>query len=501
MMARKRTNAEEFGDPGSSRKDRRSLEEITKRDDPSHSEGLSKNRVSRASGAGHEDDKHPHDADLLRLVFESATDFAIFVQDNSGNVISWNVGAERLTGFPEEEILHRNGDVIFTPEDRSAGAPEQERSRASLTGRSEDERWHQRKDGSRFWGSGLMMRLRTGGGYVKIMRDRTAQHVSEHELRESEARFRMLAISIPQLVFRSRADGARNWGSPQWEVYAGLSDADSRGFGWLEAVHPDDRELTQSRWRDAERLGEYYVEHRIRRAADGEYRWHQTRAKPAGKSAREWVGTSADVHEMRGLQDRQQVLLAELQHRTRNLLALVQAIARQTVKTSASMADFLRQFESRLGALSRVQGVLASTNHGPIDLRQIVQMELKAHGAAEMAEVDGPSVDLAPDAAQALSLAVHELATNAVKYGALREPPGKLSVKWQLRRDKSNTTVVIEWRERGVAMPDPAAARTRGYGRELIERALPYQLNATTHYEFTSDGVRCTVELPLVREK
>ena len=107
---------------------------------------------------------------------------------------------------------------------------------------------------------------------------------------------------------------------PQWEVYAGLSDADSRGFGWLEAVHPDDRELTRSRWERAQRSGEYYVEHRIRRAADGQYRWHQTRAKPAGESSTEWVGTSADVHEMRGLQDRQQVLLLELQHRTRNLL-------------------------------------------------------------------------------------------------------------------------------------------------------------------------------------
>ena len=106
----------------------------------------------------------PDDADLLRLIFESVTDFAVFAQDPSGKVISWNIGAERLTGHSENEILGRNGDIIFTPEDRSAGAPEQERSKASLYGRSEDERWHLRKDGSRFWGSGLMMRLRTGRG-------------------------------------------------------------------------------------------------------------------------------------------------------------------------------------------------------------------------------------------------------------------------------------------------------------------------------------------------
>src|SRR4051812_4877584 len=141
----------------------------------------------------------PGDADLLRLIIESATDFAVFAQDLSGKVISWNVGAERLTGYSEDEILGRNGDIIFTPEDRAAGAPERERAKASRTGRSEDERWHQRKDGSKFWGSGLMMRLRSGGGFVKMMRDRTAHHQKEVELAESEARFRMLATSIPQL--------------------------------------------------------------------------------------------------------------------------------------------------------------------------------------------------------------------------------------------------------------------------------------------------------------
>jgi PAS domain S-box-containing protein len=442
----------------------------------------------------------PDDTDLLRLIFESATGFAVFAQDSSGKVISWNVGAERLTGYSEDEILGRNGDIIFTPEDRAAGAPERERSKASLNGRSEDERWHQRKDGSKFWGSGLMMRLRTGGGFVKIMRDRTAHHNKEVELAESEARFRMLAISIPQLVFRSHSDGARSWGSPQWEVYAGLSDADSRGFGWLEAVHPDDRELTRSRWERAQRSGEYYVEHRIRRAADGQYRWHQTRAKPAGESSTEWVGTSADVHEMRGLQDRQQVLLLELQHRTRNLLALVQAIARQTIKSSASLQDFSRQFESRLGALSRVQGVLARTDQGPIDLEKIIRAELEAHGAGEIAEIGGPSIELAPNAAQAIALAVHELATNAVKYGALRQPPGKLEINWHLQGNGGDARVILTWLERNIDTADaPLQPRRTGYGRELIERALPYQLNAITKLEFTPEGVRCSVELPLER--
>jgi two-component sensor histidine kinase len=204
---------------------------------------------------------------------------------------------------------------------------------------------------------------------------------------------------------------------------------------------------------------------------------------------------------MRGLQDRQQVLLSELQHRTRNLLALVQAIARQTLKSSSSLTDFARQFESRLAALSRVQGILARTDHGPVDLKQIVQAELDAHGGGVAAEISGPSVNLAPNAAQALALALHELATNAVKYGALRDATGKLAIKWSLGHDQDGPKVIIEWRESGVAMPEPAEGRRKGYGTELIERALPYQLNALTTLDFTGDGVRCTVEVPLERTK
>jgi two-component sensor histidine kinase len=180
----------------------------------------------------------------------------------------------------------------------------------------------------------------------------------------------------------------------------------------------------------------------------------------------------------------------------------VQAIARQTLKSSTSLQDFSREFESRLGALSRVQGVLARTDQGPIELEQIVRAELEAHGAGEVAEIGGPHIELVPSAAQALALALHELATNAVKHGALRQPPGKLEVNWDLRGHQGDSRVVLNWRERNVAMTEtPLVPRRAGYGRELIERALPYQLNATTNLEFTAEGVSCSVELPLEQTK
>jgi PAS domain S-box-containing protein len=407
-------------------------------------------------------------------------------------------------------MLGRSADILFTEEDRAAGAPEKERADASISGRAADERWHQRKDGSRFWASGLMMPLRGDAvGFVKITRDRTEQHKAGERLRENEQRFRLLATSIPQLVFLTRPDGDRTWPSPQWIDFTGVGFADSLGFGWLEAIHPDDREATQNAWREARSKGEYYIEHRVRREVDGEYLWHQTRAKPLEgerevSGEKDWVGTMTDIDDLRGLQGRQNVLMAELQHRTRNVLSVVQSIANQTIRSSGSLDAFGTQFASRLRALSRVQSLLARVEDQAIDLHALVTAELCAHSECGLESnrivVFGPTVALPPTAAQALGLALHELTTNAVKYGALAQPAGKLKVTWELKAAKPTPEILLEWRESGVSMPEAGSPKRKGYGSELIERALPYQLRAKTHLEFGKDGVRCAIIVPIPLE-
>jgi len=199
------------------------------------------------------------------------------------------------------------------------------------------------------------------------------------------------------------------------------------------------------------------------------------------------------------LQARQQVLMAELQHRTRNLLAVVQAIATQTMRKSASMEEFGDEFQGRLRALSRVQSLLAKSDHQDIPLQALVEAELQAHGdgaADGKVRLGGPPTPLPPSSAQAFGLALHELATNALKYGALAQPTGKLDVTWKLEDDAEQPRVELEWRESGVTMAE-SAGRRRGYGAELIERALPYQLKAKTKLEFGPDGVRCLIVAPI----
>lgn len=444
----------------------------------------------------------PASEELLRLVVESAHDYAIFSMDATGLVTSWNTGAERLLGWSTEEIMGQTADVIFTSEDRAAGAPQLERSQAAIGGRAEDERWQERKDGSRFWASGLMMRLdEPARGFVKILRDRTEHHLAENQLRESEERFRLLATHIPQLVFRCRSDGERTWPSPQWIEFTGLGFEASLGLGWIKALHPEDRNGAADAWRQAQANGEYYHEHRVRRRSDGQYRWHQTRAKPTigADISSEWVGTMTDVHDLRGLQERQKVLMAELQHRTRNLLAMTQSIATQTIRRSPSLEAFGREFERRLQALGRVQALITGTDYGNVDLRDLITAELQAYDLMPLGQdkvnLEGPAVALPVRAGQALGLALHELATNAVKYGALSNRAGHLSVTWRVEPVAGERRVVLDWKESGIALDGPPA-RT-GFGSELIERALPYQLNAETRLLFEPDGVRCTVAVVL----
>lgn len=438
--------------------------------------------------------------ELLRLIIDSAADFAIFTTDPNGIVTSWNVGAERVLGYKDEEILGQSADITFVPEDGpSAGADE--RRAALADGRAEDERWQRRKDQTRFWASGLMMPLKDREqGFVKILRDRSAQHRFEQQLSNNEELFRLLATNIPQLVFRCKGTGARTWGSPQWTIYSGLTLQDSVEFQWLDAVHPDDREATIAGWQEARIKGEYNVQHRLCNAANQQYRWHQTRAVPISATDLpdgEWVGTSTDIHELRTLQNRQEVLLAELQHRTRNLLSIVQAIAGQTLRSVDSMEQFAVEFVGRLRTLGLVQKLLSTNADQGIALQELIEMELDAHGQPHRKgdgkiTLQGPPVELVPETVQLLALAVHELTTNALKYGALAQPQGRLNIVWSVQDD---ARIRLLWQERGVTMP--AGIDKRGYGRMLLEEALVYQLGAKARLQLENDGVRWEIVAPV----
>jgi PAS domain S-box-containing protein len=325
------------------------------------------------------------------------------------------------------------------------------------------------------------------------------------ELRETELRLQVLMEGIPQLVWRADDQGAWTWSSPQWSDYTGYSREQSVGEGWLQAFHPDDREATRAAWNEAVRTGNFEVEARIRCAYTQEYRWFQTRALPVRNDRGlivEWLGTSTDIHQIRELQGRQQILVAELQHRTRNIMAVVRSMSDKTAQASADLPDFKDRFGHRLHALSRVQSLLSRlTESERITFDALIKAELEALGGrAGQVTLSGPhGVRLRSSTVQTLAMALHELATNAVKHGALSQPEAKLEIRWSIRRDNDNdlTLLHIDWNETGVTMSPNVAQRPTGHGRELIERALPYQLDAETSFALHPDGVRCTILLPV----
>lgn len=323
------------------------------------------------------------------------------------------------------------------------------------------------------------------------------------ELRETELRLQVLMEGIPQLVWRAVGEGQLSWSSPQWSEYTGLSEEASRDAGWLEAFHPEDRDAVRAEWIDAAETGIFEVEARIRRSASQDYRWFQTRASPVRNDTGaiiEWLGTSTDIHQIRDLQSRQQVMVAELQHRTRNLMAVVLSTSEKTARASSDLSDFRERFNDRLEALARVQALLSRLSENErITFDELIGAELAAlEGAADQVSLDGPEgVLLRSSTVQTLAMALHELATNAVKYGALSQAGARLAVSWNVDRATKDGPVwlYIDWRESGVAMP--AGHATGGHGRELIERALPYQLDARTRFVLGPEGVHCSISFPV----
>jgi len=201
--------------------------------------------------------------------------------------------------------------------------------------------------------------------------------------------------------------------------------------------------------------------------------------------------------------DRLKIFVAELHHRTRNIIAVVRSLSDNTLERSDSIEDFAAKFRLRLAALARAQGLLSHlAEDDRVAFDQLLSTEMAAYAGtgddgARVAFEGPPGVRLQSSAVQTLALAIHELATNAVKYGALAQPRAHLSVCWRVEPAAGEgSRLHVDWRESGVVMPEgTGAAFPSGYGRELIERVLPYQLGAQTTYELGRDGVRCTIAL------
>lgn len=212
-----------------------------------------------------------------------------------------------------------------------------------------------------------------------------------------------------------------------------------------------------------------------------------------------WVGgIGTDVTEAKLLGEHQSVLLAELQHRVRNIMAILNAVIARTAATASDITDYKALVTGRLMALARTQTLLTRTDNIGMDLGALVRDELEAQADHDGQYVlSGPDVLLSPKAAEVLSLAIHELATNALKYGALSGTDGEVEVIWQVVQPNGVPVLRLDWTERRPASADWSPPKRIGFGTQLIEQRVPYELRGRGKIEIRPEGCHAFVEFPL----
>jgi PAS domain S-box-containing protein len=431
----------------------------------------------------------------LSAIIQSSDD-AIISKDLQGTVLSWNPAATRIFGFTEAEMVGQSIRRLIPDErqdeedDILARIARGERVKSFDTIR-------QRKDGSEIAVSLTISPIcdKTGRiiGASKIARDITAREEGQRALRESEMRFRMLADNISQLAWVADRTGAIGWYNKRWYDYTGVGEGETDGWGWDRVHHPDHLARVRDHFRASIDSGTEWEDTFPLRRADGQWRWFLSRAKPirdGGEQILYWFGTNTDVTDMMEKEEQIRVLLMEVNHRSKNLLAVVQALAR---RSGCKDADFLRRFESRLASLSANQDLLVRRGWSTILMDELAEAQLAILGREARAQIDvcGESIPLSPRSAEIIGMALHELATNALKYGALSSPAGKVVLSWEERGDR----FVMDWRESGV--PVVCQPTHHGFGTTLMRHIPARSLNADVTIDYAPTGLRWRLECAL----
>ena len=268
---------------------------------------------------------------------------------------------------------------------------------------------------------------------------------------------------------------------------------------WRLRVHPEDLQRLDAERQSAfkDRRTELVSEFRIIRP-DGEVRWIEARSlityDAAGHACR-MLGVYIDITERRQAEDHKSLLIAELDHRVKNILACVAVIARHTRDATKSMDDFLKLLDGRLHSLAHTHALLSRNRWHGVSLAELVRGELAPWMQDGNTLIDGPDIVLTAEATQPVSMVLHELATNATKYGAFSSGHGRISVRWRRHSHcDARSKLVLEWQEAGG--PSVCAANSHGYGTSVIQNLIPYELGGTVDYELAREGVRCRLEIP-----
>jgi PAS domain S-box-containing protein len=322
--------------------------------------------------------------------------------------------------------------------------------------------------------------------------------LNESLLRLDRQRKRLrLAMEVAKL-------GAWRWTPPdalEWDSSAramlGLRPEDK--FPTMEEflswVHPSDRAYFDdavARTREENAIPEQ--EYRII-TPDGQTRWLHVFTPRSIREGKTTFGIGQDVTDRKEKEDRIRALMAEVAHRVKNQYAVILALVRETAKKTRTTKDFQEQVQSRIVALSRSHDLLVNGEWIGVEMAELVTNQLEPFCSAERCEISGPHAMLKPMAVQYLGMAMHELATNSAKYGALSVPEGKIAVRWSFgpRNGGSEPALTLTWTESGG--PRPRRSSRTGFGRQVLEQLAPAALGGTGKLSFARTGLVWTLEV------
>jgi PAS domain S-box-containing protein len=313
------------------------------------------------------------------------------------------------------------------------------------------------------------------------------------ELAGKFARVGSFAVDYAANRIRLSPGCATLYGLPEDTVELSPGEARSR-------VYPSDIARVDAARNRAfrERRQDLIAQFRIVRADNGEIRWVESRSLISynndGQPTR-MVGVGIDVTARKHAEDHKSLLISELDHRVKNTLACVGAIVEQTHNTNNSMDGFLDALRGRLRSLANTHALLSHNRWEGVGLAEIVHGELAPCMRDDNTLVEGPAIDLTADSVQTVAIVLHELVTNATKYGALSNGRGRVSVRWDWHSNEHlHDVLILEWRETGG--PSARAPLEAGYGTSVIRDLIPYELGGTVDYTLAPDGVRCRLEIP-----
>jgi len=412
------------------------------------------------------------DAHRLELLIDAVSDYALYMLDQDGVVASWNSGAERIKGYKSSEIIGEHFSRFFTAKDQASRIPDKILAEARAVGRYEAEGWRVRKDGSQFWANAIVTPVRDEQqnliGFAKITRDITERMRTEAEIRDRENRMRAILNTVLDGIITIDDRG----------TIENFNPAAARIFGYRpdEVVGRNVKILMPEPFH-----GEHdtYLKHYLdtgqakviglRRELTGMRRNGSTFPMELAVSEitvagrRIFVGVVHDITKRMRNAERQKMLVAELDHRVKNVLQRVAGVAESTGEGSNSIDEFIRSLSGRIQSLAAAHDLLSKSGWQSVGLSCLARSQLAAYATDSNVTITGTEVMLSAAETQALAPVLHELVTNATKYGALSNPNGRVSISWDCKSSgDAAVSLVLVWRESDgppvVANVEPAPA-------------------------------------------